>query len=90
MALPTTELANNPNLPADMGQAAAGMMKTVPQAILETAIPDGLNKAGVLLHGTTRVGFNAAGVSKANSGPNAAGQPKTNRAYTEYYESTPP
>ena len=86
MALPTSELANNPNLPVDMGQAAAGMMKTVPQATLVTAIPDGLNKAGVLLYGTTRVGFSAAGVSRANIGPNAAGQPKTNNTYPEYYE----
>lgn len=86
MALPTAELANDPNQPYDMGQAAAGMMKTVNQSTLQDAIPDGLNRAGVLKNGTVRVGFNAAGVPKNNIGPNAAGQPKTNSAYPEGFE----
>jgi len=53
---------------------------------LQDAIPDGLNRAGVLKNGTTRVGFNAAGVPKNNIGPNAAGQPKTNNSYPEAFE----
>jgi hypothetical protein len=85
MALPTAELANDPNMPYDMGQAAAGMMKTVNQSTLQDAINDGLNKGGVLKNGTIRVGFNAAGVPKNNIGPNAAGQPKLNTAYPELY-----
>lgn len=86
MALPTPEYANNPNLPCDMGQAAAGMMRTVNQSTLQAAIPDGLTKGGVLKNGTTRVGFSAAGVPKNNIGPNAAGQPKTNATFPELYD----
>jgi hypothetical protein len=86
MALPTTEYANNPNMPFDNGQAAAGMMKTVNQATLQDAIPDGLNRAGVLKNGAVRVGFSAAGVPKNNIGPNAAGQPKLNNSYPELFE----
>lgn len=72
-------------MPYDMGQAAAGMMKTVNQSTLQAAINDGLNSRGVLKNGTIRVGFNAAGVPKNNIGPNAAGQPKLNTAYPELY-----
>lgn len=86
MALPTTDYANNPNLPCDMGQAAAGMMKTVNQSTLQDAIPDGLNRAGVLKNGTIRVGFSAAGMPKNNIGPNAAGQSKSNSSYPEAFE----
>lgn len=76
MALPTSNNGFVPNAQYDIGSSAAGCGRISLQATLEAAIPDGLLASGVLNNSTIRVGFSAAGVSRANPGPNAAGQPR--------------
>lgn len=77
MATPTQNLGNNPNAVYDNGPNAAGVGRVTNPDITATAIPKGLTPAGVLGYGNIRVGFSAAGVSRANTGPNAAGKPKS-------------
>lgn len=76
MASPTTNYAFVPNAQYDTGPNAAACGKDVPQATLQSAIPTGLLASGVLNNSLVRVGFNAAGNVRTNTGPNAAGQPR--------------
>jgi|MudIll2142460700_1097286.scaffolds.fasta_scaffold10962_2 hypothetical protein len=85
MALPTTNYANQPNKPYYPGTGAAGQGGVVNQETLQSAIPQGLTKAGIVNNGNVRAGFNAAGVPKNNSGPNSAGAPR-DLDFPEYYE----
>jgi len=77
MATPTQNLGNNPNAVYDNGPNAAGVGRVTNQEVVVTAIPKGLTQAGVLGYGNIRNGFSAAGVSRSNTGPNAAGKPKS-------------
>jgi len=77
MATATQNVGNNPNAVYDNGPNAAGVGRVTNQDVVVTAIPKGLTKDGVLGYGNLRVGFNAAGVSRDLTGPNAAGKPKS-------------
>ena len=70
-----TNINYDPNARYDNGPNAAGAGRVSNQETLQNASASGLTPAGVLGAANLRVGFNAAGVSRDNIGPNAAGQP---------------
>jgi len=75
-----------PNLRYDNGPSAAGSSGiTASQAVLTADTAKGLQEDGTLKHANHRVGLNAAGVQKANIGPNVIGgcawQGQSNRPY---------
>ena len=73
-----TNLNYNPNARYDNGPACAGSGRVSIQSVLTLpARETGLGTNGVLGDANSRVGFSAAGVSRANSGPNVAGAPRS-------------
>jgi hypothetical protein len=67
----------NPNARYDNGPNAAGSNGVSKQSVLTADATTGLQTDSTLSHANLRVGLNAAGVSKNNIGPNAAGQPRS-------------
>jgi hypothetical protein len=73
-----TNLTYAPNAAYDCGPNAAGCGRLSAQNILNLPAigTNGLQSDGRVAFANLRVGFNAAGVSRTNSGPNAAGRPR--------------
>ena len=67
----------DPNARYDNGPACAGSGRVSIQSVLTLSTVAGLGTNGVLGDANSRVGFSAAGVSRANSGPNVAGAPRS-------------
>lgn len=69
----------NPNARYDMGPNAAGTGRTSNQGTLQAWATNetGLGSDSVLGGADLRVGFNAAGNIKNNTGPNVAGAPRS-------------
>lgn len=73
-------MANNnydPNARFDQGPASAGADRMSTQVILQSGTNTGLAFDSCMTRAHSRDGFNAAGVSRNNGGPNVAGAQKS-------------
>lgn len=79
MPLDANRIDYDPNARYDTGPNAAGCGRASTASVLSGggANRTGLGTDGVLFSAHVRTGFNAAGVSKNNTGPNAAGAPRS-------------
>jgi hypothetical protein len=79
MTFAPTGLSYDPNARYDCGPNAAGCGRVANNEMRALSpVPGyyaGLNQNGATFQSTSRTGFSAAGVIRANTGPNRAGRP---------------
>jgi hypothetical protein len=73
----TSNLNFNPNARFNSGANTAAGGRASTSVAMQAADPTGTLASGVLNNTTVITGFNAAGVSKNNPGPNVAGAPRS-------------